>query len=58
MQVVGVAVDFDAWSMFLVVVVAAPKCGVVEVGWPVLGVGDEVVDFAPGSGDVAAGPAA
>ena len=57
-QVVGVAVDFDAQSMFFVVVVAAPECEVVEVGASAGGVRGEVVDFAPGGGDVAAGPAA
>ena len=57
-QVVCVAVHLDAWSVFLVVVVAAPEDEVVEVGVSAVGVGDEVVDFAPGGWDVAAGPAA
>ena len=57
-QVVGVAVYLYAWSVFFVMVVAAPEDEVVEIGWSVCGVGCEVVDFAPGGWDVAAWPAA
>ena len=57
-QVVGVAVYLYAWSVFDVVVVAAPQDEFVEVGESAVGVGGEVIDFAPGGGDVAAGPAA
>ncbi len=38
--------------------VVLTTCEVVEIGRSAAGVGDEVIDFAPGGGYVAAGPAA
>lgn len=46
-----------AWAMLLVMVMAAPQHQIVEIGGP-RRVRNQVVGFTPGSGNLAAWPAA
>ena len=57
-QVVAIAEHLHTGAMLVVVMERAPQGHVDQIGGPAVFVRDQVVDFAPGCGDVAIRPAA